>query len=48
VKVGEKYKQGQYVVMRKLGWGHFSTVWQVEETGTGKQFALKVCILSEM
>lgn len=24
---GEKYKEGRYVLERKLGWGHFSTVW---------------------
>lgn len=24
---GEKYKKGRYVLVRKLGWGHFSTVW---------------------
>eukprot|EP00884_Botryococcus_braunii_P018084 jgi/Botrbrau1/495/Bobra.110_2s0127.2 len=42
VKIGERYKQGQYVVLRKLGWGHFSTVWLVEEQGTGSHYALKV------
>lgn len=24
---GEKYKKDRYVLVRKLGWGHFSTVW---------------------
>jgi hypothetical protein len=27
VNVGEKFKAGRYVIQRKLGWGHFSTVW---------------------
>ncbi|KAG1439496.1 hypothetical protein G6F56_012275 [Rhizopus delemar] len=31
VHVGEKYKNGQYVVLRKLGWGHFSTVWLIKD-----------------
>ncbi|KAI9478705.1 MAG: hypothetical protein EXX96DRAFT_484164, partial [Benjaminiella poitrasii] len=31
VHVGEKYKEGQYTVTRKLGWGHFSTVWLVRD-----------------
>lgn len=31
VHVGEKYKDGQYIVIRKLGWGHFSTVWLVKD-----------------
>lgn len=26
MKVGDVYK-GQYTVLEKLGWGHFSTVW---------------------
>ena len=27
VQIGEKYKEGRYLIKRKLGWGHFSTVW---------------------
>ena len=42
VRVGEKYKDGRYVVLRKLGWGHFSTVWLVQDTKTGVDAALKV------
>jgi len=26
VQVGETYKDGKYLVLKKLGWGHFSTV----------------------
>eukprot|EP01047_Picozoa_sp_COSAG01_P046987 COSAG01_NODE_4450_length_5008_cov_2.475657_5_plen_77_part_00 len=28
VRVGDLYN-GRYVVLHKLGWGHFSTVWMV-------------------
>ncbi|RCH82249.1 serine/threonine protein kinase, CMGC group, partial [Rhizopus azygosporus] len=42
VRVGERYKDGQYVVLRKLGWGHFSTVWLVQDQETGNHFAMKV------
>ena len=42
VSVGETYKDGRYVVTRKLGWGHFSTVWLSRDTETGKHVALKV------
>jgi hypothetical protein len=27
VEPGQLYKDGRYTVVRKLGWGHFSTVW---------------------
>ncbi|KAJ5949845.1 Protein kinase dsk1 [Penicillium verhagenii] len=42
VQVGETYNNGRYVVVRKLGWGHFSTVWLSRDTTTGKHVALKV------
>ncbi len=42
VFIGEKFKDGRYVVLRKLGWGHFSTVWLVRDTETGVEAALKV------
>ncbi|KAL4804068.1 kinase-like domain-containing protein [Aspergillus unguis] len=42
VQIGEKYNNGRYVVVRKLGWGHFSTVWLSRDTTTGKHVALKV------
>lgn len=31
VRIGEKFSDGRYVVVRKLGWGYFSTVWLAEE-----------------
>lgn len=42
VQVGEEYNDGKYTIMRKLGWGHFSTVWLSRDNTTGKHVALKV------
>jgi len=33
VRLGDRFKDGRYVVRGKLGWGHFSTVWLVEDKG---------------
>lgn len=27
VSIGDDFSSGRYVIVRKLGWGHFSTVW---------------------
>jgi serine/threonine-protein kinase SRPK3 len=42
VIVGEQFKDGKYTVVRKLGWGHFSTVWLSRDNVTQKHVALKV------
>lgn len=49
VQLGEKFKDGRYVVVRKLGWGQFSTVWLCKDTmhgsngnGKNKHVAMKV------
>ncbi|KAL2160999.1 hypothetical protein VTH06DRAFT_8712 [Thermothelomyces fergusii] len=42
VTIGEQFKDGRYTVVRKLGWGHFSTVWLSRDNHTGKHVALKV------
>ncbi|KAF9648507.1 kinase-like protein [Thelephora ganbajun] len=42
VKLRDSFKDGRYVVIRKLGWGHFSTVWLVNDTQTSRHSALKV------
>lgn len=31
IHIGDKFKDGQYTIVRKLGWGHFSTVWLVKD-----------------
>ena len=30
-KVGDLFHQGRYEIVKKLGWGHFSTVWLVKD-----------------
>ncbi len=42
VSLGDQFKNGQYIVFQKLGWGHFSTVWLVRNTVNGQYAALKV------
>ena len=47
VSIGDSFNQHQYVVLKKLGWGHFSTVWLVKnkeaEVGSDRELlALKV------
>lgn len=32
VKIGDVFSDGRYVVVRKLGWGHFSTVWMAKDS----------------
>lgn len=31
VNVGDLFADGRYVIVRKLGWGHFSTVWLAKD-----------------
>ena len=45
VKIGELYSNGRYVVVRKLGWGHFSTVWLVRDIESGREGAMKVIVM---
>lgn len=42
VKLNDSFKHGRYRVLRKLGWGHFSTVWLVKDTHENRHSALKV------
>ncbi|KAM0265362.1 hypothetical protein ACHAQJ_000203 [Trichoderma viride] len=42
VQIGETFKDGKYTVVRKLGWGHFSTVWLSRDNTNDKHVALKV------
>lgn len=39
---GEAYKDSRYVLMRKLGWGHFSTVWLALDTKLNSHVAMKI------
>ena len=41
-EIGETLSE-RYRVLRKLGWGHFSTVWLVEDFATVSYAAIKVC-----
>eukprot|EP00245_Coleochaete_scutata_P006032 TRINITY_DN20145_c0_g1_i1.p1 TRINITY_DN20145_c0_g1~~TRINITY_DN20145_c0_g1_i1.p1 ORF type:complete len:678 (-),score=172.47 TRINITY_DN20145_c0_g1_i1:269-2302(-) len=42
VKIGDVFKNGRYVVERKLGWGHFSTVWLSWDYVDKSYVALKI------
>lgn len=39
---GETYKDDRYVLVRKLGWGHFSTVWLARDTLNSAHVAMKI------
>ncbi|AMD18572.1 HBL330Wp [Eremothecium sinecaudum] len=39
---GEVYKDGRYTLARKLGWGHFSTVWLAKDNVNGNHVAMKI------
>jgi serine/threonine-protein kinase SRPK3 len=40
--IGETYKDDRYVLVRKLGWGHFSTVWLAKDTVKNIHVAMKI------
>lgn len=40
--VGETFNQGRYVILHKLGWGHFSTVWLAFDTKEKRHCAIKI------
>ncbi|KAG7096230.1 hypothetical protein E1B28_003681 [Marasmius oreades] len=42
VEIGDVFRDGKYVVVRKLGWGHFSTVWLAKNTQLNRHVALKI------
>lgn len=42
VKLGDIYKNGRYRILRKLGWGHFSTVWLSRDLETQELVAIKI------
>lgn len=42
VTVGDRLSDGRYKVVKKLGWGHFSTVWLAEDSTKNIMVALKI------
>lgn len=41
--IGERYGlSGRYIALRKLGWGHFSTVWLAWDTADRRHVAIKI------
>lgn len=43
VAIGDLFKDGRYQIVRKLGWGHFSTVWLAKDHHNNMNYvALKV------
>ncbi|KAI8325020.1 kinase-like protein [Martensiomyces pterosporus] len=42
VKIGDQFKNKRYKVVRKLGWGHFSTVWLAYDREKEIHVALKI------
>lgn len=42
VQIGDSFKHGRYVILQKLGWGHFSTVWLGFDTIEARHCAIKV------
>ncbi|KAG1453500.1 hypothetical protein G6F46_005261 [Rhizopus delemar] len=42
VQLGDRFDNGRYIICRKLGWGHFSTVWLAFDTLQDRHVALKI------
>jgi serine/threonine-protein kinase SRPK3 len=40
--IGETYKNEKYTLVRKLGWGHFSTVWLARDNDKQQHVAMKI------
>ena len=40
VHIGDSFSDGRYTVVRKLGWGHFSTVWLAKDTKCVPAFSI--------
>lgn len=45
--IGENYKDGKYTLVRKLGWGHFSTVWLARDNDKQCHVAMKIVRLAK-
>ncbi|KAJ9104152.1 hypothetical protein QFC19_004136 [Naganishia cerealis] len=42
IHIGDDFNDGRYTIVRKLGWGHFSTVWLARDNTINRHVALKV------
>ncbi|KAI9024996.1 kinase-like domain-containing protein, partial [Phycomyces nitens] len=42
VSIGNRLGDGRYLIVRKLGWGHFSTVWLAKDIELDRHVALKI------
>ncbi|EER37799.1 protein kinase [Histoplasma capsulatum H143] len=42
ISLGDTFHHGQYTILRKLGYGQYSTVWLARDSGREKYVALKV------
>ncbi|KAF8201365.1 kinase-like domain-containing protein [Mycena galopus ATCC 62051] len=42
VSIGDSFSNNRYLVVRKLGWGHFSTVWLARDEKMQRHVALKI------
>jgi serine/threonine-protein kinase SRPK3 len=42
VAIGDVFHDKRYIILRKLGWGHFSTVWLAKDTFRNDPVALKI------
>lgn len=45
--IGETYKNKKYTLVRKLGWGHFSTVWLARDNDKQLHVAMKIVRLAK-
>ncbi|KAG8908042.1 serine/threonine protein kinase, CMGC group [Tulasnella sp. 403] len=42
VHIMDTFSDGRYLVLRKMGWGHFSTVWLAKDNHLNQHVALKI------
>ncbi|KAJ1551668.1 serine/threonine protein kinase, CMGC group [Nowakowskiella sp. JEL0078] len=42
VRIGDVFNDNRYIILRKLGWGHFSTVWLARDQKYNRPVALKI------
>ncbi|KZT68525.1 kinase-like protein [Daedalea quercina L-15889] len=41
-RLGQPLEEGRYCIVRKLGWGHYSSVWLAKDRGEDRFVALKI------